>query len=125
MPKSRSRSSSAYLARRRWTEKEARQALAALGRSGLPLTTFAIQEGLSPQRLSRWRSKLGQASAPLFEEIPNSEIVSAVHVDAEARSAPEPFEIVLSSGRVIRVPAAFDAAALGRLLAVVEEVRAC
>lgn len=123
MPKSRPRSSSAYLARRRWTEKEASEALAALGRSGLPLTTFAIQEGLSPQRLSRWRSRLGPA--PMFEEIPQSEIASAIHADAGARSAPGPFEIVMSSGRVVRVPASFDAAALVRLLAVVEEVRAC
>lgn len=125
MPKSRPRSSSAYLVRRRWTEEEASQALAALGRSGLPLTTFAIREGLSPQRLSRWRSRLGPGSAPTFEEVPTSKIASAVDDDAEARSGPEPFEVVLSSGRIVRVPASFDAAALGRLLAVVDQVRAC
>lgn len=125
MPKSRPQSSSAYLARRRWTEEEASQALAALDRSGLPLATFAIQEGLSPQRLSRWRNRLGPTAAPMFEEIPTNEIASAVGGDAGARSAPEPFEIVLSSGRIVRVPTSFDAAALGRLLAVVDEARAC
>lgn len=125
MPKSRSRSSATYLARRRWTEKEARQALAALGRSGLLLTTFAIQEGLSPQRLSRWRSRLGPASTPMFEEISQSEIASAVDGDAGARSAPEPFEVVLSSGRVVRVPTSFDATALGCLLAVVDQMAVC
>lgn len=123
MPKS--RSSSTYLARRRWTETEARQALVALARSGLPLTAFAIQEGLSPQRLSRWRSRLGPTSTPMFEEIPKIEIASAIDLRVGARSAPEAFEIVLSSGCMVRVPASFDAAALGRLLTVLEEVGAC
>jgi hypothetical protein len=35
------------------------------------------------------------------------------------------FEIVLASGDVVRVPTSFDDAALGRLLEVLAQVRAC
>jgi hypothetical protein len=35
------------------------------------------------------------------------------------------FEVVLQSGRIVRVPESFDAGALGRLLAVVEEGAVC
>lgn len=127
MPKHRARSRTSYLTRRRWTAKEAREALSALDRSGLHLTAFAIREGLSPLRLSRWRRRLGPvpASAPTFEEIPKSEIASAIDGDVAPPLVKEPFEIVLSSGRVVRVPTSFDAPALRRLLAVVEEVGAC
>jgi hypothetical protein len=118
-PRGRSRS---YLSRRRWTAKEAGEALAALDRSGLELTAFAIGEGLDPQRLSRWRRRL--SAAPAFEEVVVSE--AAPRVDDAASSAErELFEIVLVSGRVVRVPESFDASALRRLLEIVDEVRTC
>ena len=37
----------------------------------------------------------------------------------------KPFEIVLASGRVVRVAASFDTTALRQLLAIVDEVRPC
>jgi hypothetical protein len=48
-------------------------------------------------------------------------------VDREATRSDkqQPFEIVLGSGRVLRVPAAFDASALRQLLTIVDEVRPC
>jgi hypothetical protein len=36
-----------------------------------------------------------------------------------------PFEVVLASGVVVRVPASFDAVALVRLLDVLAQARAC
>ena len=45
--------------------------------------------------------------------------------DLVAKETPGRFEIVLASGRIVRVPESFDAGALRRLLAVVEEGRAC
>ncbi|HEY4917740.1 MAG TPA: hypothetical protein VIH92_12560 [Solirubrobacteraceae bacterium] len=120
MQKPRTRSS-AYLACRRWSPAEAGQALAALEQSGLELTAFAIREGLDPQRLSRWRRRL--AASPLaFEEVTVREVIAADTAPREERAC---FEVVLVSGRVVRVPESFDAGALRRLLAIVEEVRSC
>jgi hypothetical protein len=48
-----------------------------------------------------------------------------VNGDAVASVERERFEIVLPSGRVVRVPESFDAGTLRRLLDVVDEVRSC
>jgi transposase-like protein len=127
MPKTESQSSSTYLKRRRWTAEEAKQALTALDQSGLSPGAFAAREGLSPQRLWRWRRQLGTPAAATFEEIVRRDAGSILEGEA---TAPAPlgadrFEIVLVSGRVVRVPALFDATALRQLLAIVDEVRAC
>jgi hypothetical protein len=125
MPTPRAPSSSPYLSCRRWTPKEARQALAALEKSGQTLTAFAITQGLDPQRLVRWRRILSAMPAPLFEEILPSVVATANAGDFVATGTQGCFEIVLASGRIVRVPESFDASALRRLLAVVEEGRAC
>jgi transposase-like protein len=127
MQKSGARSSSTPLAQRRWTVEDARQALAAMDRSGLSLRAFAIREGLDPQRLTRWRRQLASLGPPPFEEV--MPIVAAATLDGDAVTHGEGgrgwFEIVLPSGRMVRVPALFEASALRRLLAVVDEGRAC
>jgi hypothetical protein len=125
MPTPRVPSSFPYLSCRRWTRKEARQALAALEKSGQTLTAFAIASGLDPQRLVRWRRILSAIPAPRFEEILPSVVAAASASDLVARGTPGRFEIVLASGRIVRVPESFDAGALLRLLSVVEEGRAC
>lgn len=125
MQKPRARRSSTYLPRRRWTEDEARQVLVAWEESGLELTPFAIGEGLDPQRLTRWRRRLAATAAPTFEEIVPQVITATIASDTAAGMERERFEIVLPSGRVVRVPESFDASALRRLLSVVDEVRAC
>jgi transposase-like protein len=128
MPKPRTQSPSGYLTHRRWTEEEARQALADFNRSGLGIVAFAIREGLTPQRLGRWRRRLEAVApaSPAFEEVVASRVTGAVtgggvavHVERER------FEIVLPSGCVVRVPESFDAGALRRLLSVMAEVHAC
>jgi transposase len=127
MPKTGSPSSSTYLKRRRWTAEEAKQALTALGQSGLSPGAFAAREGLSPQRLWRWRRQLGMPSATAFEEIVRRDAGAILEGEAPApaSASAERFEIVLVSGRVVRVPASFDATALRQLLALVDEGRAC
>ena len=127
MQKPRTRRSSTYLTRRRWTAEEARQALAAWEESGLELTAFAIGEGLDPQRLTRWRRQLAAMAtgSPTFEEIIPYVTTAIIERDAGAGVTRERFEIVLPSGRVVRVAESFNAGALRRLLAVVDEVRAC
>lgn len=123
MQKPRPRSSPTYLLHRRWTSDDAREALAAMARSGLEPTAFAIQEGLDPQRLTRWRRQLAAAPLPTFEEV--VPVVTTLGTTASVHGAGERFEIVLPSGRVVRVPPSFDASALRRLLDVVDEAGAC
>jgi transposase-like protein len=125
MRKTRAQGSATYLIRRRWTEDDAREALAALAQSGLSLSAFAVREGLDRQRLDRWRRRFGASVAPAFEEVPRQEVGAAVAGDARARAEGQRFEIVLASGRVVRVPESFNASALRRLLEVVDEVGAC
>jgi transposase-like protein len=98
--------------RPRWTEEEAREALAALELSGRPVSVFAAEHGLDPQRLYAWRRRLARGEPTTFREL----IV---------RSPPAAafFEVVLASGVVVRVPSSFDAEALARLLDVL--ARAC
>lgn len=129
MPKTHSPSSSTPLPRRRWTAEEAKQVLSALDQSGLSPRAFAEREGLDAQRLWRWRRKLAtpaaSAAAPPFEEIVARDTASTVDREATSADKPQPFEIVLGSGRVLRVPASFDAGALRQLLTLVDEVRPC
>jgi|SRR5580700_11219895 hypothetical protein len=121
MQKPRAQSSPEYRSSRRWTLEQAMRALAALDRSGLTLTAFAIREGLDPQRLSRWRRQLAAAAPPVFEEVIPRATSPALDEDEAASTGRERFEVVLRSGRVVRVPASFDVGALRRLLAIVEE----
>lgn len=103
-------------ARPRWTEQDARVALAALEQSGMSVGVFAEEHGLDPQRLYAWRRRLGRAEPTTFQEW----VVR--HPSALADS---PFEVVLASGVVVRVPPGFDAGAFERLLAVLAQARAC
>lgn len=59
----------------RWTEAEARAALASLAASGESELAFARRNGISRQRLRYWRARLGRAVAsPAFVavELPHS-----------------------------------------------------
>jgi hypothetical protein len=93
--------------------------------SGLDLSAFARDAGLDPQRLKRWKRALGApTSETVFEEMvrapappPTAEITAGIVGGW--------FELVLASGRVVRIPESFDAGALGRLLAVVDAVGPC
>ncbi len=128
MPKNGSRRSSPYSSRRRWKPADAEAVLAALDASGLTLSAFAVREGLDPQRLTRWRRQLESSAsrkAPVFEEVFHPKILALRSDEALAVTEHGRFEIVLSSGRVVRVPASFDGSVLRRLLEIVEEVRAC
>jgi hypothetical protein len=105
--------------RLRWTEQDARSALAALRRSGKPVSVFAAERGLDPQRLYSWRRRLGKAEPTTFEELTvrSSPRISVVDGDG-------PFEVAFPSGVVVRVSASFNPAALERLLEVLQ-ARGC
>ena len=97
---------------KRWTEAEARKVLGALERSGLAVTRFAAQHGVSAERLYQWRRRLERERAsasgsPRFTE---------VRVALPSSAA---IELVLRDGVLLRFSGASrldDAvAALGRL----------
>ena len=107
--------------RRRWTTDDARAVLAALDRSGKSVRVFAEEHGLDPQRLHAWRRRVAEGDPITFHEV-----TVRPAPRTEAAEAPlAAFEIALASGVVIRVPPAFDAAALARLLDVLTQARAC
>jgi hypothetical protein len=106
--------------RLRWTEEDGRNALKALHESGKPVSVFAAEHGIDAQRLYSWRRRLGGAERTTFQEL----IVGpAARVSVTGREAL--FELVLTSGVVIRVPPFFDGAALQRLLEVLRPAGAC
>ena len=107
--------------RPRWTEADAHAALAALRDSGEPVSVFAAAHGLDPQRLYVWRRRFATTpAARCFEEI-------VVRPSGVSRSTPRDgdFALVFSSGHTLRIPAAFDAQELRRLLDVLAETFAC
>jgi len=125
MQQGRSRRSSPYLARRRWTADDARAALSDMEASGLDLSAFAFDAGLDPQRLKRWKRALAApTSETVFEEVVRAPAPPPT-VEVATGIARGWFELVLASGRVVRIPESFDAGALDRLLAVVDAVAPC
>ena len=98
--------------RSRWTDSHARAVLAAQTESGLSIKAFAVREGLDPQRLYTWKSRLKSAPAlPTFVEV--------------RRHSPEYVEIVLRSGRVLRVLESIDGSALRRFVVALEQESPC
>lgn len=99
--------------RRRWKIADALTVLAALDGSGLSLAEFARREGLEVQRLRRWQRRLARQRRSQVM-VPAPELIE-IHP-----RRPEPVEIVLASGRVLRVAETIDVAALARLVAALE-----
>ncbi len=95
--------------------------LAELDASGLELLAFAQQTGIDPARLKRWQRTLAPSPPSAFEEVTRTSQTAPVKVGFAGRW----FEVVLASGRVVRVPELFDGDALGRLLSVVEGGAEC
>lgn len=105
-------------ASRYWSEEDARAALVAFRASSLTRAAFQRETGISAQRLKWWRRRLGATTEPAdrIEFVP-------VEVGPGPRAASDAdtvMEIVLGEVRV-RVGPGFDAGALQRLLAVLEE----
>ncbi len=107
-----------YRTRRRWTKTDASKALADQRSSGLSIFAFAAREGLDPQRLYRWSRQLS-APAPK-EAAPDAPSFVEFHVPQA-----EPVEIVLRSGRVLRVSETISSVALERLVQVLERAPSC
>lgn len=110
---------------KQWTEKHARQVLDQADRSGLSDPRFAREQGIRPDRIARWRKRLGR---PQGEPGPGDPVT---FVELKARpqgnlggADPGSVKVHLQNGRQVQVPMGVDLAALCRLLDAVEG-RAC
>jgi transposase len=104
--------------RRRWSVADARAVLTALEESRLSPGAFAERERIDVQRLYRWRRRLGGelvAAAPKA----TPEFVEIRAVGAEL------VEVVLRSGRVLRVAESIAPTSLARLVAALERTESC
>ena len=81
--------------------------------SDLTQKGFAEQRGLSPTTLSWWASRLRR-------EAQEQTALVAVDVVRDAPTCTVDFRVELARGRTVVVPAAFDTAALRRLVAALE-----
>src|SRR5690349_9727080 len=102
--------------RAEWAERVARWEA-----SELSAAEVAAREGILRKRLVWWRWRLQSsprpASVPPLDFVP----VRVVAPAARPSGGGGPIEIVLPNGRVVRVPAGFDATELERVLAVASE----
>lgn len=104
----------------RWAKRVER-----LERSGLSLRAFAEREGLKRGSLSCWKWKLAGRRGRRRPASPSVAPLRFVELTAKAASPAGAvgFEVVLASGRRVRVPGGFDAGELSRLVQVLEEKR--
>ncbi len=98
--------------RRRWSEREARERVAAWRASGLNLMTWCRREGIGYERMRGWRLQFGAQwrAAP-----------SLLPVEVVASSEPAfCFEVELPRGLRLRVASGFDPASFSELLRAIE-----
>lgn len=100
--------------------------------SGLGRDAFAARESVEPKRLRWWHWNLRRLGVPLADPPGRSPSLAQptsapslastfVRLDAIHAAEPSPpLEVLLSFGRIVRVPAGFDAATLVRLVGVLE-----
>jgi hypothetical protein len=112
-----------------------RQMFARWTASGLSIAAFCEEAGLSQQSFYRWRrvlrkrtSRLGQQQRPRAVDAATEKAATAiarplplfVPLAVESIAGAPVLEVVVCGGRVIRVPAGFDAPTLAQVLAVLE-----
>jgi transposase len=101
-----------------------RRMVAQRQRSGMSVRVFCASRGLSEHRFHAWRRVLQERDAQAVRFVP-VEIVPDEPAPSAAEGAVSALELVLSSGRLLRIGTGFDAATLQRLLALLEEGQRC
>ena len=107
--------------RHEWEDRVARWR-----RSGLTAREFAASIGVNAGTLAHWAWRLGRRSSRRqAKRKPHRGAVAPamIEVIGRAGAVDNGFDLELGCGRRVHVPTAFDAAALRRLLEVVEERR--
>src|SRR5262245_43150843 len=97
-------------------EQQWRQWLQQWQKSGLSVRAFCARHGLSQPSFYAWRREIQQRDATAATSVP-VQLVRHEELPSVNR-----FEVVLASGRMLRVTPGFDPAALRQLLVVLEEV---
>jgi len=106
--------------RQYWREADARVVIEGWHRSSETLSGFARRHGIAPPRLARWVRRLEGAGGEVVRFHP----VRVVEREPE-RGSGAPIEIHLAGGQRVRVPHAFEAEDLRRVLVVLAEVERC
>jgi transposase-like protein len=100
-------------------------------RSGLTVRAFCAEHKVSEPSFYSWRRSIAErdqratVSAPTVGDDNAHDQPLFVPLRVMPTAAGMAFEVVLGQGRVVRVPARFDPAALRQLLAILEEERPC
>jgi hypothetical protein len=89
--------------------------------SGLSVRDFCAAQGLTVPSFYAWRRTIEQRDAEAVRFVPVQIVSEAEPVEAAA--AHGSLELVLGSGRRLRIGPGFDAPTLQRLLAILEEGR--
>jgi hypothetical protein len=99
-------------------------------RSGWTIRAFCAEHRLSEPSFYAWRRILAQrdqqaTSAAAWTDGRYDDLPAFVPLGVTPDSTPPVLEIIVDSGRVVRVPPGFDVATLRNLLAVLEETPSC
>lgn len=103
-------------------------------RSGRTIRDFCAEHEVSQPSFYAWRRVIAERDQQRRQFKADDDVDPHVPADGEASFVPvrilseaacTAFEVVLNSGRVVRVPANFEAASLRQLLAIVEEKQPC
>jgi transposase-like protein len=90
---------------------------------------FCAEHGVSEPSFYAWRRIIAQrdqqSAAPRVPTTPSEDLPTFVPLTVTPPLPNPILEVVVGSGRVVRVPSDFDAATLRRLLAVLEEASPC
>jgi transposase len=110
--------------RRRWSETEKSEILAAASVPGVTIAAVARQYDVLPQQVYAWRRKARTDSALLFQESAPPFLELPMPNDDASEAAGEPTEVVitLSKGRSLRVQDTVDPDRLRLIIQSIERV---
>ena len=94
-------------------------------RSGQGVRAYCWEHGLSEACFFAWRRTIEERDQGAERPRPGPRPGLPRFVSVTVTASASPLEVVLADGRVVRVPAGFDAATLRQLLAVLEEAPPC
>ena len=112
--------------RRRWSLSDKQQIVAETLKPGASVSTIAQRYGMHPSQLFAWRKAardgrlVADSSIEFAPIVVASEPLEPAALSAPAASAPGRMEIVLGNGRQVIVDASVNAAALARVIKVLD-----
>lgn len=102
-----------------------RDAIGRWQRSGQTIRGFCREHGLSEVSFHAWRRTIAQRDEPIHSATPVEREPVFVPLRLTCTADAVALELVLGSGRIVRVPPGFDADTLRQLLVVLQEDASC